>query len=67
MAIWQYQLFLVPEEEMTSYFGDEESITLSDFDEIEWWKYRQLDLKQFMIPGYTTRQVQISISLEVTT
>ncbi|MNK04939.1 hypothetical protein D3C87_228130 [compost metagenome] len=47
MAIWQYQLFFVPEEEIGSSFSKTDSIRIQDFDGIDWWKYRQLEISQF--------------------
>ncbi len=44
MAIWQYQFYMVPEEELSSYFKNEDLISYNDLSEIEWWKYRQLDI-----------------------
>ena len=40
MAIWQYKLFAIPEEELKSYFNDIGNISIEAFDNIEWWKYR---------------------------
>lgn len=47
MAIWQYQFYMVPEEELDSYFRNEDLISYEDLSEIEWWKYRQLDITSF--------------------
>ncbi|RCR65968.1 hypothetical protein [Larkinella punicea] len=47
MAIWQYQLFVVPEEETNSYFGDNLFINNNALNEINWWKYRQLSIDNF--------------------
>lgn len=44
MAIWQYKLFVLPEEEVSSYFSSETSITDEALNEIEWWKYRQSEI-----------------------
>lgn len=40
MAIWQYKLFAIPEEELKSYFNNIDNIPIEAFDNIEWWKYR---------------------------
>lgn len=40
MAIWQYKLFAIPEEELKSYFNNIDNISIEAFDNIEWWKYR---------------------------
>lgn len=47
MAIWQYQIYIVPEEEVDSYFKNENSISYDDLSEIKWWKYRQLKIDSF--------------------
>jgi hypothetical protein len=47
MALWQYQLFLVPEEEVASYFKNDVSISQNAFNEIGWWRYRQLGIASF--------------------
>jgi len=49
MAVWQYHIFIVPEEEIKSFFKDAMSITNDDLNEIDWWKYSQLDLDKFKI------------------
>jgi hypothetical protein len=45
MAIWQYNLFMVPREELESYFDCRVlEITEVDFDNIKWWqKFNQKD------------------------
>ena len=40
MAIWQYKLYALPNEEVDSYFLGQNKIEAEDFDNIEWWKYR---------------------------
>lgn len=47
MAIWQYKLFVLPEEEVDSYFLNKDSVSEKAFNEIDWWKYRQIDIKLF--------------------
>lgn len=47
MAIWQYQIYMIPEEEISSYFKNDKFISYDDFNEIKWWKYRQLNIKSF--------------------
>lgn len=47
MAIWQYQIFIVPEEEINSYFEKDGIISSDALNEINWWKYRQLDITSF--------------------
>lgn len=47
MAIWQYQIFIVPNEEINSYFPEEINISYDDLNEINWWKYRQLTINKF--------------------
>ncbi|MES2653227.1 MAG: hypothetical protein V4663_15915 [Bacteroidota bacterium] len=47
MAIWQYKLFILPKEEVISYFENQRTIGEDDFNEIEWWKYRQLTADNF--------------------
>ncbi|WP_421829162.1 hypothetical protein [Larkinella sp.] len=49
MAIWQYQLFVIPGEEINSYFGDNLFIDNNALNEINWWKYRQLTINNFNI------------------
>lgn len=40
MAIWQYMIFAIPEEELESYFKNVDFIPNVAFNNIEWWKYR---------------------------
>lgn len=40
MAIWQYKLFAIPEEEFDTYFKNKKFISAEDFNGIEWWIYR---------------------------
>jgi hypothetical protein len=47
MAIWQYNLFVLPQEEIYSYFGQTDMIRNDDLNEINWWKYRQLNIEWF--------------------
>ncbi len=49
MAIWQYNLHIIPKEEILSYFEYVETITDNDLNEIEWWRYRKLNIKDFDI------------------
>jgi hypothetical protein len=48
MAIWQYKLYFLPEEEVKSYFPHDDIISEDAFNEVEWWKYRQLDINNFV-------------------
>lgn len=41
MAIWQYNLFVVPKEEIDSFFKNSTHITEKDLNGINWWKYNQ--------------------------
>ncbi|TKC12039.1 hypothetical protein FA048_00015 [Pedobacter polaris] len=43
MAIWQYRLFVIPEEEINSYFLNEDYLSEDAFNEIDWWKYKRID------------------------
>lgn len=47
MAIWQYKLFAIPEEEKKSYFKNIDVIPIEAFDNIEWWKYRSYNSVDF--------------------
>lgn len=47
MAIWQYHMFLIPEEEASSYYPKDNFVPRQALDEIEWWKYRQLGIDSF--------------------
>jgi hypothetical protein len=47
MAIWQYKLFAIPEEEYESYFKNNNFILIEGFDNIEWWKYREYESIDF--------------------
>lgn len=47
MAFWQYKLYLVPTEEIVSYFAKDDFVRSEDFDHIKWWKYRQLCIDDF--------------------
>ncbi len=47
MAIWQYNLFVLPQEEIYSYFGQTNIIRNDDLNDINWWKYRQLNIEWF--------------------
>lgn len=49
MAIWQHKIYLLPKEEIESYFGNKEvhSIDMKDLDSIDWWKYRCLNDEDF--------------------
>ncbi len=51
MAIWQHKLFLLPKEELESYFGNsaEPNINMTDFDNIDWWKYREINIEAFSV------------------
>ncbi len=49
MAIWQYQLHIIPNDEIDSFFGDSNFISQGAFDEINWWKYKQLKTDDFSI------------------
>jgi len=48
MAIWQYHINVVPEEEIKSYFKSQDFIRGEDIENIDWWKYRDLEIKQFI-------------------
>lgn len=52
MAIWQYKIFIVPQEEINSYFEKDEYISESAFNEIKWWKFRQLNIQDFITLKY---------------
>ena len=43
MAIWQYKIYLLPEEEYNSFFVGKHQIEENAFDETKWWKYRNID------------------------
>ena len=47
MAIWQYQLFIIPKEEINSYFENSEYIEKAALDEINWWKFRAFEKVEF--------------------
>lgn len=47
MAIWQYQLFIIPKEEINSYFENSEYIDKGALDEINWWKFRAFEKVAF--------------------
>jgi len=47
MAIWQFEIFMVPKEEVHSYFGGTDTISNEAFNEIKWWKYYQPDIEDF--------------------
>ena len=47
MAIWQYKLYFLPEEEVRSYFPNGGALSENAFSEVQWWKYRQLYLSNF--------------------
>ncbi len=49
MAIWQYHMFIVPEEEVNAYFGKEAFISCNALNGIKWWKYHQLRIENFDI------------------
>lgn len=49
MAIWQYQLFLLPKEEIKSYFKNDLFISEDDLNEIDWWKYSELKPMDFSV------------------
>ena len=49
MAIWQYNIYFLPEEEINSYFPDRPNISEDAFNEIDWWRYRQIDSESFAI------------------
>lgn len=42
-------MFIVPEEEVNTYFGKEEFISYDALNEIDWWKYHQLSFEGFDI------------------
>jgi hypothetical protein len=47
MAIWQYKLYFLPEEEVRSYFPNDGALSENAFNEVQWWKYRQLYTSNF--------------------
>ena len=47
MAIWQYQIFVLPKEEIDSYFSNLLFINEEALNEVNWWKYRQLTTEYF--------------------
>lgn len=49
MAIWQHKIFIVPSEEIESYFGKNTIITMYDFENIDWWKYKKINVQDFLI------------------
>lgn len=50
MAVWQYQMFLVPEEEINSFFKNQSFIKRDDLNGIDWWKYNEeLHLEHFSV------------------
>jgi hypothetical protein len=42
MAVWQYKFYLLPRDELDSYFPNQNHITESDFNDIKWWKYQKI-------------------------
>lgn len=46
MSIWQHQIFILPKEELDSFFSNSYSLTIEDFDNINWWRYRIITLKE---------------------
>ncbi len=46
MSIWQHQIFILPKEEVDSFFSDVENLTIQDFDNINWWQYRIIELRE---------------------
>lgn len=49
MAIWQYKIFVLPEDEVMGYFEDSASITAAAFDSIRWWRSNQLKIRDFEV------------------
>jgi hypothetical protein len=47
MALWQFEIFMLPEEEINSFFQNHSRIRPEDFSEISWWKYRKLSIEDF--------------------
>jgi len=49
MAIWQYNLYFLPEEEINFYFANEHIMTEDALNEIDWWAHKQLDSSSFNV------------------
>ena len=47
MAIWHYEIILLPEEEVNSYSPNLTHFDADLMEKVEWWKYRQLTLSDF--------------------
>lgn len=47
MAIWQYKIFLLPEDVVTDYFKNSTNLSDVDFDSILWWQNHQLEIDDF--------------------
>lgn len=47
MAIWQHHMYLLPRQEVESYFGTPTSIDFEAFNEIDWWKNHRFTLADF--------------------
>jgi hypothetical protein len=49
MAVWQYNIFIVPEEEVKSFFGDKSYISFEDLNGVNFWKYQKIDTEDFNV------------------
>lgn len=48
MAIWHYEIILLPADEVHSYCNNE-SLTQEMFEKIDWWKYKNLNSLSFQV------------------
>lgn len=48
MAIWQYHITVVPQEEIKSFFNGESFISNEDIENINWCKYRNIKANDFV-------------------
>lgn len=48
MAIWQYHITVVPQEEIESYFNNKSFVKIEAIESIDWWKYRKMEINQFI-------------------
>ena len=49
MAIWQYQLFIVPKQNLIFYLDNSNKINNDNFNEIICWEHSQLNIENFNI------------------
>lgn len=49
MAIWQYKIFLLPEDRLACCFENSSNFSETDFDSIEWWEGHQLKIDDFAV------------------